>query len=190
MTFRSNAGLGEEEIGQWLGVSHRVRQLISYWIFLPESCIPISASRVQRLTNDERSTDEMKNHMLEYETKVKTALKAASADIANRIPNSIDTSRIIDYEDEDSPFFDAFTRVIDDAMLPHADDNADSDCIQSTEVKSDQYIGMELALPRGDDGERVHARVTKRMKDNEGRPIGTASNNPLLDSRKTAMWKN
>ena len=189
VTFRSNAGLGEVQIGRWLGVSHRVGRLMSYWI-LPESCIPISASTVQRLTNDERSTDEMKSRMLEYETKVKTALEAASADIANRIPNSIDTSRIIDHENEDPQFFDAFTRVIDDATLPHADDNVDSNCIQSTEVESDQYIGMELALPRGDDGERVHARVTKRMKDNEGRPIGTASNNPLLDSQKTAMWKN
>jgi hypothetical protein len=43
---------------------------------------------------------------------------------------------------------------------------------------------MELALPRGDNGQMVHARVTKRMRDNEGMPIGMASDNPLLDSRK------
>jgi hypothetical protein len=52
------------------------------------------------------------------------------------------------------------------------------------EVGSDQYIGMELALPQGHDGAMMHARVTKRMQDNEGLPIGRASRNPLLDSRQ------
>jgi hypothetical protein len=43
--YRSNAGLGEVEIARWLGVSHRVGRLMSYWI-LPESGIPISADRL------------------------------------------------------------------------------------------------------------------------------------------------
>lgn len=43
---------------------------------------------------------------------------------------------------------------------------------------------MELALPRGDDGEMIHVRVVKQIKDNEGNSIGVASHNPLLDSRK------
>ncbi len=30
----------------------------------------------------------------------------------------------------------------------------------------------------------VHARVTKRVRDKEGIPIGTASDSPLLDSRR------
>ncbi|KAI2502045.1 Reverse transcriptase (RNA-dependent DNA polymerase) [Fragilaria crotonensis] len=42
---------------------------------------------------------------------------------------------------------------------------------------------MELALPRGDDGAMVHAKVIKRLKDNEGNPVGTVNANPLLDSR-------
>lgn len=93
----------------------------------------------------------------------------------------VETSKIIDHEDEDPDFFDSFTRVIDDAALSHADDMYGN----TIEVGSNQYIGMELALPRGDDGTiMVHARVTKRVKDNEGIPIGTASHNPLLDSRK------
>ena len=42
---------------------------MSYWT-LPESGIPISATTVQRLTNDERSTDEVKNRMREFEEKI------------------------------------------------------------------------------------------------------------------------
>ncbi|KAI2505807.1 Reverse transcriptase (RNA-dependent DNA polymerase) [Fragilaria crotonensis] len=145
------------------------------------NAIPISATTVQRLTNDERSTDEVKRQMSEYEDKVKTTFEARSSDIANTI-RGVELSKIIDHENEDEGFYQEFTRVIDDAMLPHADDQVDNDD-KFVEVETDQYIGMELALPRGDDGAMVHAKVIKRLKDNEGNPVGTVNANPLLDSR-------
>jgi hypothetical protein len=45
---------------------------------------------------------------------------------------------------------------------------------------------MEIALPRGGgDPEDVQfAKVTKCLRDAEGWPIGTASDNPLLDTRE------
>ena len=181
ITFRSNAGLGEVHLGRWLGVSHRIGRLMSYWI-LPESGIPISASTVQRLTNDERSTDEVQKRMSHFEDKTKVVFEAQAADITNSL-HDIPSSKVIDHENEDQEFFDEFTRTIDDVTLAHAEDVL-RDSSQLVEVGSDQYIGMELALPRGDYGEMIHARVTKRMRDNEGLPIGRASDNPLLDSRK------
>ena len=58
---------------------------------------------------------------------------------------------------------------------------------------------MELALDRQDDGTEF-ARVTKRLRDKYGRPIGITSENPILDTRmyeveyaggyKTAMSAN
>ena len=47
--FRTNAGLGRTEIVIWLGVSHKVGQLISYCILL-ESSIPIPCTTVKILT--------------------------------------------------------------------------------------------------------------------------------------------
>jgi hypothetical protein len=41
---------------------------------------------------------------------------------------------------------------------------------------------MELAIPRDSDGPKF-ARVTKRLKDKDGLPIGRANNNPILDTR-------
>ena len=41
---------------------------------------------------------------------------------------------------------------------------------------------MELALPR-DRGETTFARITKRLKDANGLPIGTSHDNPILDTR-------
>ncbi|KAI2498349.1 Reverse transcriptase (RNA-dependent DNA polymerase) [Fragilaria crotonensis] len=122
--------------------------------------------------------------MCDYESKVKLILDAQSADVTQTL-RDVASWRIIDPENEDPEFFNEFTRVIDDAALAHAnDDAAGEDATKSVEVGSDQYVGMELALPRGDDGQLMHARVTKRLKDNEGIPVGTANDNPLLDSRK------
>ena len=45
----------------------------------------------------------------------------------------------------------------------------------------DQYLQMELALPQGDSLEPRLAKVTKRLKDANGIPIGTANQYPLLD---------
>ena len=42
---------------------------------------------------------------------------------------------------------------------------------------------MELGLPRAADDSLVHATVKRRAVDNEGRPIGKSSTNPILDSR-------
>jgi hypothetical protein len=147
--FRSNAGLGEVELARWLGVSHRVGRLMSYWV-LQESGIPISAITVQRLTNDERNTVEMQQRMNQYDEKLKRVYEAQSADISNRLRN-VDSSKIIDPENEDPDFFEDFMRVIDNATLTHADTN-------DVDVTSDPYVGMELAMTRGGEGKMMHAR--------------------------------
>ena len=46
----------------------------------------------------------------------------------------------------------------------------------------DTYLLMELALPKNGDQPQF-ARVTKRLKDANGLPIGTANHNPILDTR-------
>ena len=110
-------------------------------------------------------------------------LEAESADITHTLKH-VHTANIIDHENEDPSFFKEFTRVIDDAALQHADDDPTGDVAPTTEVDTDLYVGMELALPRGDKGQMLFARMTKRMKDNEGIPVRTAKSNPLLDFRQ------
>ena len=41
---------------------------------------------------------------------------------------------------------------------------------------------MEIAFDRGDDSPSF-AKVTKRLRDAQGLPIGTANDNPILDAR-------
>ena len=38
ISYRSNAGLGEESLGRWLGVSHKIGKLMSYWILTISKC--------------------------------------------------------------------------------------------------------------------------------------------------------
>ena len=49
-------------------------------------------------------------------------------------------------------------------------------------ISNNTYLNMELALPRDEPGPEF-ASVTKRLRDNNGLPIGTANQNPILDIR-------
>ena len=44
--YKDNAGLGENKIGRWLGIAHRVGNLMSYWILTPTGHV-ISRTTVQ-----------------------------------------------------------------------------------------------------------------------------------------------
>jgi hypothetical protein len=50
------------------------------------------------------------------------------------------------------------------------------------DVFDDTYLRMEIALPRGrgDQEDVQFAKVTKRLRNKEGRPIGTAHDNPIV----------
>ena len=49
-------------------------------------------------------------------------------------------------------------------------------------VLEDTYLYMELAMTRDGHGPEF-SKVTKRLRDANGIPIGTAHDNPLLDTR-------
>ena len=55
--------------------------------------------------------------------------------------------------------------------IPEADDIFDPE-------EFDNYVNMELALDRNDDGSEF-VRVNKILKDKDGRPIGIAAKNPM-----------
>ena len=65
--------------------------------------------------------------------------------------------------------------MFNDTDVPQADEH-------TPEVLEDTYVNMELALPRDGDGPQL-ARVTKRLSNARGIPIGTANDNPILDTR-------
>ena len=77
---------------------------------------------------------------------------------------------------EDPDFTEEMHEVVSNDELKDADDDF-------TPNVYDTYLNMELAIPQGDSLEPRLARVTKRLKDANGLPIGLANENPILDTR-------
>ena len=50
------------------------------------------------------------------------------------------------------------------------------------DVFDDTYLNMKLEIRRDGDGPEF-AKVTKRLRDKDGLPIGRSHNNPILDTR-------
>ena len=79
--------------------------------------------------------------------------------------------------DDDPDFIDEFQMVISSKEINEADEEFTPDMFD------DRYLNMELTLPMGDDPNPQLAKVTKRLRDANGIPIGMANESPILDSR-------
>jgi hypothetical protein len=172
VTFRNNAGLGESRVGKWLGVSHRIGSLLSYWV-LPSTGIPISTSTVQRVPYLTQQTDEWAVSANIFDAEIKVKLEAENANVNL---TGIQQGKLLDLEHEDQDFVDEYTRVIDNPDVPHMED--------LVSASATSYVGMELGIRRGADSELMSGSVKRRAVDVDGQPIGMANNNPLLDSRQ------
>ena len=180
VTFRNNAGLGNAALGRWLGVSHRVGQLMSYWI-LYISGIPVSCTTVQRLTELEKQTNEWKQRMDTFTETIEAKLGNSVRNV--RIPEKdligIPQRFLLELEKEDDEFYSQFTKTINDPSLQEADD-----CYDQEYGSTDSYIGMKLGIVRGPDNDVQHAHVRWRVIDEEGKPVGIPHDNPILDMRQ------
>jgi hypothetical protein len=170
--YKENAGLGEIQLGRFLDVSHSVGSLMSYWI-LPVSGIPISRTTVQRMTELEKSTDVNKARILKYDEAIAARFKEERLAKCGDKPDPEDWAELIE---SDPDFAEEFARTFDNPDIKEADEEFDPDSY-------DGYVNMELLLDRPG-AEPELARVTKRLKDKDGKPIGVAhGNNPILDTR-------
>ena len=64
--FKEDSGLVETKIVRFLGVSHHIGSLMSYW-FLPASGIPMSRITTERVTNLELQTEQCKKRFEVYD---------------------------------------------------------------------------------------------------------------------------
>ena len=161
VSYRSNAGLGENSIGRWLGVSHRVGNLMSYWI-LTMNCTVISCVTVQRLTRMEQLKDEVQSVMRKFDNIISSKLDAKDIDKTTSIQEQPQWNRL-STDEEDVDFDNDFNRVINDSSVLEADEFAGSRELEAefTADAYDNYIGMEMGLSRGPDDELVRAMVKR-----------------------------
>ena len=168
--FKVNAGVGETQLGRFLGVSSRVGSLMSYWV-LPSSGIPESRTTVSRVTHLEMQTEANKEKFKVYDDKIRKRFKEGRLTTDGYIPKMEDWEETFQL---DKDFMEEFQTVYNNPEVPEQD--------SFTPDSFDPHIGMQVLLDRGGNEPEL-ARVTKRMRDDEGNPIGIAHENPIVDTR-------
>ena len=169
--FKDNAGLSPAEPGRWLGVADKTGRLMCYHILSSKGTV-LPRSTVQRVTNLELQTTQVKDLFTTFDKNISIRLKDKDRTYQGSKPNPNDWSDLIENDQE---FKDEFTRVFNNTDILEADD-------YTPDVLEDTYVNMEITLSRDGDGPQF-GRVTKRLRDKNGLPIGTANDNPILDTR-------
>ena len=131
---------------------------------------------VQRVTNLEMQEDVNKSQAQAFDQAIRERINDSIHYIIDGGKNEPKdwTTHLLDTDDD---FQDEFNNVISHPEVKEADESF------MPEVMGDTYVNMELALPQGDTLDPQYARVTKRLRDANGIPIGTAHDNPILDTR-------
>ena len=173
--YNDNAGLGETNLGHWLGDSHLVGSLMSYWVLAQKGNV-ISRTTVSRVTTLETQVDSTKSCLQKFDTAITDRLN----DEAHII---IEGGKSQPYDwsdhsfDEDFEFVDEFHLVVSNNEIKEANEEFTPD------TYDDRYLNMELAVPSGDNPNPQYAKGTNQLRDANGIPIGMANENPILDSR-------
>jgi hypothetical protein len=145
-------------IGRWLGVAHRIGSDMCYWILTLSGHV-IARTTVQHITEVEQLDPVVRQRVVEFTAEVDAKLD----DKLHIDRDGLDLVPAI----QDEPWEDEQEDLVD---VP-----------EFTEEAYDEYVGAELFIPSA--GELIRGRVTKRLKDARGNPVGTRSDNPIFDSR-------
>ena len=174
--LKEDSGLGEIKLGRFLGVSKQVGSLMSYWV-LPASGIPVSRTSVQRVTNLESQTEQCQRRFKIYDQQIAERFNEKYNDV-DYLQNNNEKPDIEQWQElagDDEIFYEELARVITNKDIQEADKLFDPESY-------DNYISMELSLYRQGEGPEF-ARVTKRLRDKDDKPIGVTHENPILDTR-------
>ena len=175
--YRDRPGCGSPLPGRWLGVAENVGSIMTYWILTISGNV-IARSDVWCPTNLELQTDEIKATMKDFDDQMHRNIGEEQLVNDGEKP---DPSYWSDLREKDDSFDEEFFKLYQDDDLPEEED-AEVTVESSPGIADDEFLKMELALPRDGDGPSL-ARVKRRKTDANGRPIGTANLNPILDTR-------
>ena len=125
-----------ENLGRWLGVSHRIGQALCYWI-LPASGEPIARTTVRPWPAGDLQNQQKLQRLQEYDQSVRQRIDGADPVVVPGLPDP--NNRVIDVYDG--------TDDVPDPMEPEAvQDEADD----YTDKAYDQLISAKVMLPVGE----------------------------------------
>lgn len=166
-------------LGRWLGVSHRIGSDMCYWILTVTGQI-ISESTVQHVTRDDLVDQEISDQVEKFNDAVNERLNDENFRLPNdegdfTLDDDYELSRLLDpaYGDND-PTPEEYGEH--DEPILEADD--------VTEEIYDKFLGAKFVLDDKVDGGGRLATVKSRAKTDDGKLIGRAHTNPMLDTRE------
>ena len=135
----------------------------------------ISRLTVQRVTNIEKTNAEVKDTFQKFDEAIRQRMKKCSEQGYTRDkPNPEHWADMLNNDDD---FREKFECIFNNDEIPEADE------VEYTpDTLDDTYLKMEVSLPRDGEGPEL-ACVIKRLREKDGIPIGTANDNPILDSQ-------
>ena len=172
------------ELARWLGIARIVGGDMTYWV-LPKSCIPVAESTVQHVTVSDMDEPDMKERVEKF-----------NKDMREKIARN---TQLVPKTNESMCYLqDEYARpmVNQDMSWAHGDPTAGFGRHEELKEEEDEYdlsnmdnfINSEVLLKVDDImGPERPTRpkagvVIGRSKDEQGRPIGTAHDNPYLSS--------
>eukprot|EP00978_Attheya_sp_CCMP212_P031214 scaffold117251_cov65-Attheya_sp.AAC.3 len=162
---------GDEDspyVGKWLGPSHRIGSPMCYWILKSNGEV-VSRSTVQRITDVDLMKDHIKQQITEMNEQITSRLKDEGFALPDTDENQLFLEDGLIQGEDEVAFAEGVEPMIDEDEIEYSPD------------AYEPYIGTEIIIPHGDQADR--ARVSKRIKANDGTPIGKSNPNPLLDTR-------
>ena len=160
------------KIGKWLGVAHRIGAAMCFYVLTQDGKV-LARSTVQHLTKAEALTDATSQRLREFELEINGRLDDRDYTMDHQMENAFYIEDIGDITDEELSMVAAGMGISD---IPDPDE-------YSTPDAYDEYIGKLVLFPHPD-GNRVQGRVTKRLRWEDGTPVGRRHQNPKMDTRQ------
>jgi len=138
------------DIGRILGIAHRVGSDMYYWV-LTDTGQVLARTTIQRVTNNNLQVTTIQERMRVYTQKITECLDDQNHVITTPVEGLILDDEVEDANDEP-----------EQETQPEQDDYTDD--------AFNAYLGAALLIPHGDS--YITGRVTKRLRDHDGNPIG------------------
>ena len=171
-----NAGLRKQILCRWLGVAHRVGSQMAYYVIKANSQV-IARSSVQQLTNLELATEKYTQLCKRLDNSITSRLKDANHIVEHGALTQPQDWRTFDL-DADPEFIEEFQKTVTNQDLQEEDD------LYGNDINHDSYVGLKVAIPTMPDEPPRTGHVRKRIRTDNGMPLGIANKNPLLDTQQ------
>ena len=172
-------------LGRWLGPAHDCGQGLAYHVLASTGKV-VTRSTVTNVAPQDMSTDDVARRKSDFTSEMESH-------IGNYAKPTIEKAENYNESDPYQSIFDIDNDLQDDEDIEFvldAQGNVTSKPLAESYIphdapfkeSSDEYINLEVTLPH--QGELKPGRVVERLKNADGTLLGTANQNPILDTRQ------